>query len=186
MMSCQPQYWTVARETRDMRDSLFEVLGSKFRKPQTSDLELSPVSFSYGPLRLIRQSIQDRLKLQTCGRQRLFIGVPRNPDGGAPQIETSGPWIRDHEPIPARKEFFFEQLKARGTIGSPVAFASCTTPSFATWRGPLGPSGVTTRSAPDRPRRISSRKASAPPLVLDPRTARCPNREMIRAMISPS
>ena len=186
MMSCQPQYWTVARETRDMRDSSFEVPGSKFRKPRTSDLELSPVSFSYGPLRLFRQAIQDCFKLHACRLQCLLIGIPRNPDGCAPQIEPSGPWIGDHEPIPAREEFFFEQPKASGTIGSPVAFANWTTPSFATWRGPLGPSGVTTRSAPDRPRRINSRKASAPPLVLDPRTARCPNREMIRAIISPS
>ncbi|MEY4705732.1 MAG: hypothetical protein RL042_1937 [Nitrospirota bacterium] len=145
-----------------------------------------PISPAYGLLRLVCQSIQDRLKLQACRFQRLLIGIARNPDGGAPEIEAAGPWIRDHEPIPAREEFFFEQQKANGTIGRPVAFANCTTPSFATWRGPLGPSGVTTRSAPDRPRRINSRSASAPPLVLDPRTARWPNREMMRAMISPS
>jgi len=77
-----------------------------------------------GVIRLIRQSIQDRLKLQACRLQRLFIRISRNPDGGAPQIEAPRPWIRDHEPIPARKEFFFEQLKASGTIGSPVAFAN--------------------------------------------------------------
>ena len=37
---------TMAREARDMRerrDPKFEVLGSKFRKPRTSDLEPSPV-----------------------------------------------------------------------------------------------------------------------------------------------
>jgi hypothetical protein len=58
-----------------------------------------------------------------------------------------------------------------GTMGSPVALANCTTPSLATWRGPLGPSGVTPRSQPDRPNLINARKAVAPPLVLDPRTA---------------
>lgn len=58
-----------------------------------------------------------------------------------------------------------------GTIGKPVALANCTTPTLATWRGPFGPSGVTTRFPPARPMRISSRKASAPPLVLEPRTA---------------
>lgn len=71
-------------------------------------------------------------------------------------------------------------------IGSPVAFANCTTPSLATCRGPFGPSGVTTTSLPERPSLMSVRKAAAPPLVLDPRTASCPKRAMIRAMISPS
>jgi hypothetical protein len=32
------------REKRDRRDTKFEVLGSKFRKPRTSDLEQSSVS----------------------------------------------------------------------------------------------------------------------------------------------
>src|SRR5262249_22903907 len=140
----------------------------------------------HGLPRLIRQSIQDRLKLQACRLQCLFIGVSWDPDGVSPQIETTGQWVRDHEPIPAREEFFFEQPNASGTIGSPVALASCTTPGLATWRGPLGPSGVTARSTPDRPSRISSRKASTPPLVLDPRTALWPKRETMRAMISPS
>ena len=39
--------WTVAREARDMRenhDPKFEVQGSKFRKPRTSDLDPSPIS----------------------------------------------------------------------------------------------------------------------------------------------
>ena len=78
----------------------------------------------YGLFRLIRQPIQNRLKLLAGRLQCVCIGISRNPDGRAPQIETSGPWIRDQKPIPAREEFFFEQLKANGTIGSPVAFAS--------------------------------------------------------------
>jgi hypothetical protein len=77
-----------------------------------------------GGIRLIRQSIQDRLKLQACLLQHLFIGISRDPDRGAPQVEASGPRVWDHESIPAREEFFFEQLNASGTIGSPVAFAS--------------------------------------------------------------
>src|SRR6267143_2000216 len=78
----------------------------------------------YGLFRLICQPIQDSPKLQACRLHRPCISISRNPDGGAPQIETSGPRVRDHEPIPAREEFFFEQLKASGTIGSPVALAS--------------------------------------------------------------
>ena len=31
------------QDVRDRRDAKFEVLGSKFRKPRTSDLEPSPV-----------------------------------------------------------------------------------------------------------------------------------------------
>jgi hypothetical protein len=33
-------------------------------------------------------------------------------------------WIGDQKQIPAREDFFFEQLKANGTMGSPVALAS--------------------------------------------------------------
>jgi hypothetical protein len=38
--------------------------------------------------------------------------------------QASAERIGKQEPIPAREEFFFEQLKASGTIGSPVALAS--------------------------------------------------------------
>ncbi|GAB1724811.1 MAG: hypothetical protein NTNFB01_37070 [Nitrospira sp.] len=73
-----------------------------------------------------------------------------------------------------------------GTIGKPVALANCTTPTFATCLGPFGPSGVNTKLPPDRPRRTSRRKASAPPLVLEPRTASNPKRATIRQINSPS
>lgn len=73
-----------------------------------------------------------------------------------------------------------------GMIGRPVALANWTTPTLATWRGPFGPSGVTTRLPPARPMRINSRKASAPPLVLEPRTACRPNRAAMRRINSPS
>ena len=71
-------------------------------------------------------------------------------------------------------------------IGHPVARASWTTPILAIWRGPFGPSGVKARFPPDRPMRIMRRSASAPPLVLEPRTASNPNRVMIRRINSPS
>ncbi|HJT22219.1 MAG TPA: hypothetical protein VJ746_17235 [Nitrospira sp.] len=71
-------------------------------------------------------------------------------------------------------------------IGSPDARASWMTPNFTIWAGPFGPSGVTTRSTPDRLKRINSRSASTPPLVLDPLTVRKPNRSTMRAIISPS
>src|SRR6478752_3369898 len=136
--------------------------------------------------RLIRQSIEDNLQLQASHLERGFIGFARDPERIPVEEESSGKWVRDHVAIPARKEFFFEQAKARGMMGRPVAFARWITPSFATWRGPLGPSGVTTTSRPDRPSLIRARSAPAPPRVLDPRTASWPNRAMIRAMISPS
>ena len=150
---------------RDRRTAQFEVRRSE-------KLALPLVAPGYSLFRLIRQSIQERFQLEPCRFQRLVISIAWDPDRGAPEIETTRPGEWDHEPIPAREEFFFEQQKTSGTIGRPVAFANCTTPSLATCRGPLGPSGVTTRSAPARPNRINARSASAPPLVLDPRTAR--------------
>ena len=98
-------------------------MSDRLSTPLPPTLNTSRFTFN-GLFRLIRQSIQDRLKLQACSFQRLFIRISRDPDGGAPQIEASRPWVWDHEPIPAREEFFFEELKASGTIGSPVAFAS--------------------------------------------------------------
>jgi hypothetical protein len=86
---------------------------------------LNPLRFTFHSFfRLIRELIQNLLKLPACRFHCRFIGISQNPDGGTPQIEPSGPWVRDHEPVPARKEFFFEQLNASGTIGSPVAFAN--------------------------------------------------------------
>ena len=120
-----------ARHARQVRRARPESQRSGFELPKTSDLKLrtsNPRTALLldlaGGIRLIRQSIQDLLKLQACLLQRLFIRLSRDPDGGAPQIEASGPWVRDHESVPAREEFFFEQLNASGTIGSPVAFAS--------------------------------------------------------------
>ena len=65
--------------------------------------------------------------------------------------------------IPTAKDFFFEQLNVSGTIGRPVAFANWTAPTWATWHGPFGPSGVTTKSTPALPSRMRCRRAGTPP-----------------------
>ena len=80
---------------------------------------------------LIRQAIQDSLQLQTDRFERRVVRLTRDPNGSAVEKQASREGIRDHETIPAREEFFFEQANAKGIIGSPVAFANCTTPSFA-------------------------------------------------------
>lgn len=81
---------------------------------------------------LVRKPVEDRLKLQACRFERRVIRFARNPDRVSVQEQPSGKWIRDHVAIPTRKEFFFEQAKANGTIGKPVALANWMTPSFAT------------------------------------------------------
>jgi hypothetical protein len=73
--------------------------------------------------RLIRQPIEDRFKLQASRLERGFIGFARDPDRISIKKEASGKRIWDQVAIPARKEFFFEQAKASGTMGRPVAFA---------------------------------------------------------------
>ena len=71
-----------------------------------------------------RDPVQRRLQLAPLGFQFLRRRVTRHPDGVAPAIEAPAERVRDQEMIPAREEFFFEQLKANGTIGCPVALAS--------------------------------------------------------------
>ena len=61
-----------------------------------------------------------------------------------------------------------------GMIGSPVACAATTTPSFATRAGPFGPSGVKTMFLPSRAARMRSRKAAVPPRVDEPRELSTP------------
>src|SRR5438445_13658136 len=102
-------------------------MSDRLSTPLPPTLNTSRFTFN-GLFRLIRQSIQDRLKLQACILQRLFIRISRNPDVDAPQIEASTPWVWDHEPIPAREEFFVEERKVGGTIGTPVVFSSANTP----------------------------------------------------------
>ena len=71
-----------------------------------------------------RDPVQLRLQLAPLGFQFFRRRITRNPDRIAPAIETPAERVWDQEAIPAREEFFFEQLKANGTIGSPVARAS--------------------------------------------------------------
>jgi hypothetical protein len=182
------------RETRDSRESHTgqstqnQCLVRRGILTQLSPVPLvTPVAFHIDRFfRFRRKSIQNGFKLQASRFERLVVRFARDPERISVEKHASRKRKRDHVAIPAREEFFFEQAKARGTIGRPVAFAKWMTPSFTTWRGPLGPSGVTTTSRPDRPNLMSARSAPAPPRVLDPRTASCPNRAIIRAMISPS
>ena len=71
-----------------------------------------------------RQVIQKRFELQAFGFQLCHIAFRRDPQGRPPQEEAARPRIRHQEAIPTRKEFFFEQPNARGTIGSLEARAS--------------------------------------------------------------
>src|SRR5262245_60352014 len=70
------------------------------------------------------QMIQERFELQTFGLQLRRIPLRRHPQGWSPQEETACAGIGHHEAVPTRKEFFFEQLKASGMIGSLEARAS--------------------------------------------------------------
>ena len=137
-------------------------------------------------IRFRRDPVQGLLKLEPLGFQIRLHRVRRDPDRLPPQEQPSAKRIRDHEAVPARKDFFFEQLNVSGTIGRPVAFASWITPIWATCRGPFGPSGVTTKSTPERPSSISCRRAVTPPRVVDPLTERNPKWLMVRWINSPS
>ena len=81
---------------------------------------------------LICKPVEDRLKFQACRFERRVIRFARNPNRVSVQEQPSAERIWDHVAIPARKEFFFEQANANGTIGKPVALANWITPSFAT------------------------------------------------------
>ena len=140
----------------------------------------------HGLIGLRRHPVQDRLKLEPLGLQVLLRRLTRHPDWLPLDEQSFSQRIGDHEAVPARKDFFFEQPNVSGTIGRPVALANWITPSWATCRGPFGPSGVTTKSLPDRPNSIKRRSAATPPLVVDPRTERNPNRDTIRWINSPS
>ena len=86
-------------------------------------------TFHFSPLtlhllfRLFRQPIEDRLKRQASRLERGIIGFARDPHRIPIEKKASGKRVRDHVAIPARKQFFFEQAKAMGTMGRPVALA---------------------------------------------------------------
>jgi len=73
---------------------------------------------------LVRQTVEHGFKLLAQGFNRRAIRVTRDPDRVSIEKQPSGERIGDHVAIPTRKEFFFEQAKAKGTIGKPVAFAN--------------------------------------------------------------
>jgi hypothetical protein len=75
-------------------------------------------------LRLIRQAIENRLKFQAGRFELPVIRLTRDPERISVEEQAPGERIRDHVPVPTRKEFFFEQAKAKGTIGRPVALAN--------------------------------------------------------------
>lgn len=71
-----------------------------------------------------RDPVQRCFKLQPLCLQVLLRRITGYPDRIPPdeQSPTQRKW--DHEAVPAREDFFFEQLKASGTMGSPVVLAS--------------------------------------------------------------
>ncbi|OLD36828.1 MAG: hypothetical protein AUI21_09565 [Nitrospirae bacterium 13_1_40CM_2_62_10] len=137
-------------------------------------------------IRLVAQLVERGLHLHPLRFKLHAVRVTRHRDRLAPRKARPAERQRDFEPVPAPEEFFFEAAKVRGMIGSPVSFASSTTPGCATHRGPRGPSGVTARSAPSRPSRAIWRSARAPPRVVEPRMVSKPNLRTIRWISSPS
>ena len=73
---------------------------------------------------LIRQLIETCLQLHPKRFKHGVIRLARNPERPPIDEQTSREWVRDHIAIPARKEFFFEQAKTMGTMGSPLALAN--------------------------------------------------------------
>ena|SRR5438093_8805287 len=84
---------------------------------------------TYRFIGLGRDPVQGHLKLEPLGLQVLLRCIPGHPDRLPPDEQSSSQRIGDHEAVPARKDFFFEQLNVSGTIGSPVALANWITPS---------------------------------------------------------
>src|SRR5205807_4185068 len=120
-------------------------------------------------IRFVAELVERGLHLHPLRFKLHAVRVARHPDRLAPRKAGLAERQRDFEPVPAPEEFFFEAAKVRGMIGSPVSFASSTTPGCAIHRGPRGPSGVTAKSVPSRPNRAIWRSARAPPRVVEPR-----------------
>lgn len=57
------------------------------------------------------------------------VGILRHPDRLTPDKDAAAERIRNQKTVPALKIFFLEAPKASGRIGSPVSFASSSTPS---------------------------------------------------------
>src|SRR6185295_5768255 len=137
-------------------------------------------------IRFRREAIEHQFEFPPLALQRLRRSVGGHPDRLTPEEQPSAGRKGKHEAVPGSKDFFFEQPNARGTMGSPVALARWMTPICTICLGPLGPSGVTTKSFPANPNLIIRLSAAVPPLVEDPRTASRPNRATMRRISSPS
>ena len=88
--------WLEKRDTREKRDPKFEVQGSKFQKPRTSDLELSSVS-SISPVPLFPR--------HRVHRWRVFSGscYGVQPAVLFPLIDPQSPW--EFTKVPSRRWF---------------------------------------------------------------------------------
>lgn len=75
-----------------------------------------------------RQGAEGGFQLYPYPFQGLGISITFNPNRVAPKIDPAGKRIRDYEPVPTGKDFFFEHANAKGTIGRPVNLASATIP----------------------------------------------------------
>lgn len=115
------------------------------------------------------EPVQRTFQLQSRPGQLIVGKIPIHPYGLSPHEQSFRAGIGNLKLIPTRKDFFFEQAKVRGIIGNPVTLAKYITPDCTLQAGPLGPSGVTTRSPPSRPAFTSCLMARSPPRVLDPR-----------------
>lgn len=78
------------------------------------------------------------------------------------------------------------QPKPSGKTGNPVARAIHAKPSFIPCRGPRGPSGVMTIRPPSNNRPNSSRRARAPPRLVEPRTVSQEKARRIGSINDPS
>src|ERR1051325_10438760 len=135
---------------------------------------------------LRRHPVQDRLQITPCVLDVVGRGVRREPQWPPPDEQPAAERIREEKAVPTAEDFFFEHANVSGTIGRPVALAKWTTPGWAIWRGPFGPSGVTAISPPLRPPAMSRRRAAVPPRVVEPLTEWNPNRDTTRWISSPS
>jgi len=91
--------------------------------PLPPTLNVSRLTF-HGFIDLSSHLLQGRFKFQPFDLQSRLIYLTRHPDGSPPVIQTARPRVRNHEAIPTRKVFFFEQPKVNGIIGRPEARAN--------------------------------------------------------------
>src|SRR5438034_7607921 len=110
------------------------VRGSSFISHRSSFSQRSSNFLLRFPLKCIQNILHAKPPL-------FDIAVTRHDHRLAVQEDRAREWHRDDHAVPGAQQFFFFAAKATGTMGSPVACAATTTPSFATRAGPFGPSG---------------------------------------------